>query len=172
MQELGVLDTFGHFEDDFFRIFGLIEGVVAVERFRSEEHLHQTYKDLAIVLVVHLTTIKGLDQDGLECVPRDFGDINIVPRSHRVNVLVNEIQSAPLVSLIELVNLGPTNGSVSETFEDDCVQPADEEVKSAPLNGEAIGAGWGEYCLVGSQKGSLDACCRFEDEFVGLANEG
>jgi len=123
LQKLRVFDSIRHFEYEFSGILGLVKRIAGVERFRSEEHLYQTDQNFAIILIVDFTSIQILNQDSFEGIPRNLIDINVVSRAHRINILINQIQTASLICLVEFVDLSPSDWCVSQSLQNNSVQP-------------------------------------------------
>lgn len=63
-------------------------------------------------MIVDFSTVEVFNKNGPESIPRNLLYVDVVPVSEGINVLVDEIQSASLVSLVEFIDFGPANWSV------------------------------------------------------------
>ena len=128
VQKLRELNPVGHLQYGLPGVLRSELGITQIEGLRFEEHIHQTHEDFTVVFFVDLTAVQVLYKDCLECVLLNFVDIDVVARSHRVDVFVDEVQAAALVGLVELVHLCSADWSVAEAFEDYCVEPIKKEM--------------------------------------------
>lgn len=143
-----------------------------VEAFFGEELINERLKDLLIVLVVHLASIKILSKNDAKRIPRKLRGVHILPCPHRVNIFIDNIEGTALVCLIKLICLAPPYRSEPQPFQNDCVKPGKQEVKPGPFDWLFVRSLLRQHCFEGALQGCFYSIRRLEDHLIRLAYQG
>lgn len=101
-----------------------VERAVCVEGLLSEVELRERLQDLLVKGVVDLAAVDGLANEGPQGVPGYRVRVySLTSSAQGVKPLVDAVEHAPLVALVELVDLGPADRGVPESFLHDGVEP-------------------------------------------------
>ena len=111
--------------------FSLVEKrIVYVEGFFPEEIVYQRHQDLLIEIIVDLTSENGLTNERSKGVPRNLVWIDgFSSFSDAVKPFITAVKNAQLVTLIELVNLGPSDWNISQSLLHNSIKPSDNKMK-------------------------------------------
>lgn len=137
-----------------------------VEAFFCEELIDERLKDLLIVLVIHLASVKILCQNHAKSIPRKLRGVHILPCPHCVNIFIDNVEGTALVCLVKLIGFAPPNRSESQPFQNDCVEPGKQEVKPGPFDWLLVRSLLRQYCFEGALQGCFYSIRRLEDHLI------
>mmetsp|Transcript_27196 Transcript_27196/g.59095 ORF Transcript_27196/g.59095 Transcript_27196/m.59095 type:complete len:302 (-) Transcript_27196:3070-3975(-) len=128
--------------------------------------LHEGPQNGVVELVIDATSVNCLCQHSLDRVPWDLVRTNVRCLSvlcDAVDPCVDDVSAADLISITELVLLGPTDGMESKALEHNSVQEGQQEVQATPLHRLAIRPVGGQHLSEGPLQGGFHTTWRLED---------